>query len=419
MFSRRAWKVSAVTLGAVALIVAGGGSALGGSLRVGTAPDYPPWEYTDESGQLTGFEVELVNELATLAGYDGVEWSTVDFSDLLPDLIDGRFDVAAGGLDITAGRLVRVNFTRPYPLFGGLYGLAVRKEDAGLSAALDSALSQLAESGRYSQLYEQYFGPLAVFVPGDPYAVGGRRIDLLVPVTRIYTGDSHFVRHDWNVENSLVPAGMEIDDYIEAYLSFDLDIDGQPVSTGCSTSFAYDEGLGWVWTCHWLAHFSMFPEPYFTPGEYFFHGHWCSTAPGQEQAFDRYALVIASGDPLVQRIGFTSDTVRINGEEPSFVEEGWIVPPSDIPSGEDPEAHLLTNYVFTLEVDGTPVPTNPSIGSISPPQGPAAGPKFWSVVWQTTFPGGFFSEKDHRLHGCWRDPTVVQQDDVTVEVEYP
>jgi hypothetical protein len=75
--------------------------------------------------------------------------------------------------------------------------------------------------------------------------------------------------------------------------------------------------------------------------------------------------------------------------------------------------------VFTLEVDGTPVPTNPSIGSISPPQGPAAGPKFWSVVWQTTFPGGFFSEKDHRLHGCWRDPTVVQQDDVTVEVEYP
>ena len=44
------------------------GSALAkdwSSIRIATEGAYPPWNATDSSGQLTGFEIDLANDLAS------------------------------------------------------------------------------------------------------------------------------------------------------------------------------------------------------------------------------------------------------------------------------------------------------------------------------------------------------------------
>ena len=41
-----------------------------GKVVVGTSADYPPYEYVDEAGNFTGFDIELMTEIAKRMGVD-------------------------------------------------------------------------------------------------------------------------------------------------------------------------------------------------------------------------------------------------------------------------------------------------------------------------------------------------------------
>jgi len=83
-------------------------------LVVGTSPDFPPFEYIDEEGNVVGFDIDLILLLAQKAGYKDIKIVTMDFDSLIPALTQGKIDVIASGMTITEERKKVVDFTDPY-----------------------------------------------------------------------------------------------------------------------------------------------------------------------------------------------------------------------------------------------------------------------------------------------------------------
>ena len=90
-----------------------------GALRVGLTGDYAPFSLERPDGSLEGTDVILAERLAdTLAGTgrEGAEvrYIRTTWRTLLPDLLAGKFDVALGGISVTADRLAAAAFTATY-----------------------------------------------------------------------------------------------------------------------------------------------------------------------------------------------------------------------------------------------------------------------------------------------------------------
>ncbi|NQV07072.1 extracellular solute-binding protein [bacterium] len=84
-----------------------------GVLTVGSDVPFPPFEDFDASGNVIGFDADLVNELASRLGLE-VEWIDTDFDTIFTQLATGRFDLVASATTITPERALQVNFTDPY-----------------------------------------------------------------------------------------------------------------------------------------------------------------------------------------------------------------------------------------------------------------------------------------------------------------
>lgn len=92
-----------------------------GILTVGTDLPYPPFEYR-EGGELTGFDVEIMDEIASRIGLE-TEYVDSPFDTIFTDLANGQFDVVISGATITPEREQQVNFSDPY--FNSLQALVV------------------------------------------------------------------------------------------------------------------------------------------------------------------------------------------------------------------------------------------------------------------------------------------------------
>jgi polar amino acid transport system substrate-binding protein len=82
-------------------------------LRVLTEADYPPFNYYDEEGQLTGFNVDLARaickELQVTCDINTAEWST-----LVPSLKNNEADALVASLAISPKSVSEVDFTASY-----------------------------------------------------------------------------------------------------------------------------------------------------------------------------------------------------------------------------------------------------------------------------------------------------------------
>ena len=78
-------------------------------------PDFPPFDTTDaESGDLDGFDVDMVNAIAEDQGFK-VEWKSMEFDSLIPALEAGNGDIVASGMNgDVPERQEKVDFTDPY-----------------------------------------------------------------------------------------------------------------------------------------------------------------------------------------------------------------------------------------------------------------------------------------------------------------
>lgn len=84
-----------------------------GVLTVGSDIPWEPFEFYGDDGVLTGYDVELIEEIASRMDLT-VEWIETDFDTIFTQLATGRFDVVASGTTITPARAQQVDFTTPY-----------------------------------------------------------------------------------------------------------------------------------------------------------------------------------------------------------------------------------------------------------------------------------------------------------------
>jgi polar amino acid transport system substrate-binding protein len=83
-----------------------------GKLRVGVSM-IVPWAMHDKDGNLIGFEIDVAKKMARDLGVD-VEFYPDEFHYLVPDLLDGRFDLIVSGFSISTNRAMKVTFSAPY-----------------------------------------------------------------------------------------------------------------------------------------------------------------------------------------------------------------------------------------------------------------------------------------------------------------
>lgn len=88
-----------------------------GAIRVGLEGTYPPFNYQDESGKLTGFEVELAQALARELGVSA-EFQPTKWDGLLAALESRRLDVVINQVTISDERQKKYDFSSPYTVSG-------------------------------------------------------------------------------------------------------------------------------------------------------------------------------------------------------------------------------------------------------------------------------------------------------------
>lgn len=103
------------TAAAGLLTLALAGTALAAApWKVATEGTFPPFEfYNAQTGELQGFEVDLVHEMAKLMNRD-LELVNLGFDAILPAVLSGTVDTGAAGFSITPARQKRVLFTEPF-----------------------------------------------------------------------------------------------------------------------------------------------------------------------------------------------------------------------------------------------------------------------------------------------------------------
>ena len=84
---------------------------------VGVNGNYPPYSYYDTNGELVGFDVEVVREIAKTEGLN-ISFKQVDWINTLPSLAVGDVDMYASHLVITPDRKKIADFSNPYGTVG-------------------------------------------------------------------------------------------------------------------------------------------------------------------------------------------------------------------------------------------------------------------------------------------------------------
>ncbi len=76
-------------------------------------PSYPPFELTNEKGEIIGFDVDVANAICKEIQAT-CHFKSQAFDALIPSLKAKRFDAAISAIDITEARAKQVSFSDPY-----------------------------------------------------------------------------------------------------------------------------------------------------------------------------------------------------------------------------------------------------------------------------------------------------------------
>lgn len=139
-----------------------------GTLTVGTAAEYEPFEYM-EDGQYKGFDLDLIQDIAKKLGLT-VEFANVDFDTIVPGVSSGaKYDVGIGAITVTPERKKEVDFTDSYYMDD--QAIVTMKNNADITGdnykeKLDSADAKIAvQSGSTAEAFAKENFPNAELVP--------------------------------------------------------------------------------------------------------------------------------------------------------------------------------------------------------------------------------------------------------------
>jgi ABC-type amino acid transport substrate-binding protein len=89
-------------------------------ITVATEGAFPPFNYLDRKGIPAGFEMELAQEACQRIKAE-CEFAAFKWDDLIPGLIDKKFDVIMSSLEVTSERRKRLGMSRRYYLSPGAF----------------------------------------------------------------------------------------------------------------------------------------------------------------------------------------------------------------------------------------------------------------------------------------------------------
>lgn len=135
-----------------------------GTLKVATSGTYFPNSYHDEeSNELTGFEVEILREVANRLGLE-VEFTEMGVDGMLTSLNSEQIDIAALGIDRDGENADKYNFTVPYKYSFG--SMVVREEDnSGIEKLEDLKGKKAAGAATtsYMKVAEKFGAELVIY----------------------------------------------------------------------------------------------------------------------------------------------------------------------------------------------------------------------------------------------------------------
>ncbi|MHA7239739.1 amino acid ABC transporter substrate-binding protein [Arthrobacter sp. TMS1-12-1] len=100
-----------------------------GVLTVGTEGTYKPFSYhEDGSGELTGYDVEVITAVAEKMGVEA-EFEETQWDAIFAGLEAGRFDVIANQVSITDDRKESYDFSEPYTVSSGVIVTSADNDD--------------------------------------------------------------------------------------------------------------------------------------------------------------------------------------------------------------------------------------------------------------------------------------------------
>lgn len=101
-------------------------------LIIGTDATYPPFEFVDAKGQISGVDIEVGREIGKALGRE-VEFRNINFDGLITALRTGSIDLVISSMTATPERRQSIDFSEPYVKTG--LAVLVAKDSTVQSAA--------------------------------------------------------------------------------------------------------------------------------------------------------------------------------------------------------------------------------------------------------------------------------------------
>lgn len=132
--------VLAITLGVTGI----SGAKEWKKVRVATEGAYPPWNATDASGKLYGFDIDVINEVCKRSGLE-CEITAHAWKGIIPGLTAGKYDCIIAGMQTTHKRLKVIDFAGPYAKTPGSFATLKSSPLAKFNSSPDRvALNELS-----------------------------------------------------------------------------------------------------------------------------------------------------------------------------------------------------------------------------------------------------------------------------------
>lgn len=152
-----------------------------GEFLIGTEGTYPPFTFHDESGELTGFDVEVAREIASRIGVEA-KFMETQWDSMFAGLDSKRFDMIANQVGIRPDRQEKYDFSNPYITSSAV--LVVHSDNTEITSFDDISGKKAAQSmtSNYADIAREYEAEI-VSVDGFNQAIeliNSKRVDVTI-----------------------------------------------------------------------------------------------------------------------------------------------------------------------------------------------------------------------------------------------
>jgi cystine transport system substrate-binding protein len=152
-----------------------------GTILVGTEGTYPPFTFHDDKGKLTGFDVELSEEIAKRIGVKA-EFMETQWDAMFAGLDSKRFDMIANEVGIRPDRQEKYDFSNPYITSSGVLIAHMDNDKVKTFEDIKGLSSAQSLTSNYADMAKK-FGAKLVGVEGFNQAVElitAKRVDVTI-----------------------------------------------------------------------------------------------------------------------------------------------------------------------------------------------------------------------------------------------